>query len=133
MQTPAELAHAEARRAALWGQLTEMLSQYDLLLTPTVPVVPFAAGAMGPAGGSEPGGSSAPQAWLATCNWVSLLGLPAATVPAGLDDDRMPIGLQIIGLRFGDATVLGAARLMQEALPIGHPPAAVVARPPAAV
>ncbi|MGE0253951.1 MAG: amidase [Alphaproteobacteria bacterium] len=132
-QTPAELARAEAHRAALWGKLTEVLSQFDLLLTPTVPVVPFAAEALGPADGSIPGGASMPQSWLATCNWVSLLGLPAATVPVGLDEDGMPVGLQVIGPRFAEAAVLGAARLAQQALPIGLPPAAVVARPPAAV
>lgn len=132
-QTPAELARAEAERAALWQKLTDAMSQYDLLLTPTVPVAPFAAEALGPADGNEPGGATMPQTWLAACNWVSLLGLPAATVPVGLDEDAMPIGLQIIGPRFGEASVLGAARLVQQALPIGLPPGVVVARPPAAV
>ena len=126
-QTPAELARAEAQREALWQQMK------DLLLTPAVPVVPFAAEALGPADGREPGGATMPQAWLATCNWVSLVGLPAASVPVGLDEDGMPIGLQIVGPSLAESTVMGAERLVQQALPIGLLPGVVVARPPAAV
>ena len=40
---------------------------------------------------------------------VNIAGLPAVSVPCGFDKNGMPIGLQIIGKRFDEATVLNAA------------------------
>lgn len=44
----------------------------------------------------------------------SLAGLPAISVPCGLTAARLPIGVQIVGRAFGEATVLEAARAVEE-------------------
>ncbi len=44
-----------------------------------------------------------------------LLGLPAISVPCGFSPDRMPIGLQIVGRPFDEATVLRAAHAYEQA------------------
>jgi Asp-tRNA(Asn)/Glu-tRNA(Gln) amidotransferase A subunit family amidase len=52
------------------------------------------------------------------------MSLPAASVPAGLTADRLPVGLQIIGPRFEEPKILSLAKLVQRANPIGWPPVA---------
>ena len=46
---------------------------------------------------------------------ASLTGAPAATVPTGFDGP-LPIGVQLIGRKWADATVLAAARVIEHAV-----------------
>ncbi|MBR1218975.1 amidase [Bradyrhizobium sp. U87765 SZCCT0131] len=46
---------------------------------------------------------------------------PAASVPVGLTPEGLPVGLQIVGARFADATVLRAARAFEIARPFARP------------
>jgi len=41
--------------------------------------------------------------------FVNFSGHPAASVPAGFVDDRLPVGMQLIGRRYADADVLAAS------------------------
>ena len=51
------------------------------------------------------------------CNHLqSLAGLPAVSIPVGLDPDGLPLGVQLWGQAGKDATVLAAAALIREAL-----------------
>ncbi|MCH7479385.1 MAG: amidase, partial [SAR324 cluster bacterium] len=47
----------------------------------------------------------------------NLTHLPAATVPAGFSAEGLPVGLQIVGRRHADLTVLQAAAAFEEARP----------------
>lgn len=49
--------------------------------------------------------------------FANYFGLPAITVPVGFDRFGAPIGLQIVGRRGGDITVLAFARRVQETFP----------------
>lgn len=42
---------------------------------------------------------------------------PAASLPCGLDDQGLPVGLHIVGGKFQDMKVMHAARLLEETLP----------------
>jgi Asp-tRNA(Asn)/Glu-tRNA(Gln) amidotransferase A subunit family amidase len=44
---------------------------------------------------------------------ASLVGLPAVSVPSGADDRGLPLGLQLTGRPFAEATVLAAARAFE--------------------
>jgi aspartyl-tRNA(Asn)/glutamyl-tRNA(Gln) amidotransferase subunit A len=45
---------------------------------------------------------------------VNLAGLPAISVPAGFDAQRLPIGLQLIGPQFGEEVILSLANTYQQ-------------------
>jgi len=46
-----------------------------------------------------------------------MTGHPSASIPAGLDDDGLPVGLQLTGPRFEDETVLGASAAFERERP----------------
>jgi len=46
---------------------------------------------------------------------TNLAGLPGISVPAGLDDDGLPLGLQIIGKALDEDTVFAAASALEKA------------------
>lgn len=118
--TSVEVAAAEAQRAKLWRQFCALFETYDLLLTPTTPVLPFPVEQNYP---HEIAG--VPLAsyidWIAPTFLVSLCTLPAASVPAGNAANGLPIGLQIIGPQFSEPHILGCATLVERANPIGRP------------
>jgi amidase len=60
--------------------------------------------------------------WVAPTFILSLAGLPIASVPAGLDSTRLPVGLQVVGGPQREEAVLAVAQEVQAARPIGRPP-----------
>src|SRR3989454_9658131 len=58
-----------------------------------------------------------PYAWIPFTYPFNLTGQPAASVPCGFTNEGLPIGLQIVGRRFDDAGVLGAAAAFERARP----------------
>ncbi|HSC71989.1 MAG TPA: amidase [Candidatus Methylomirabilis sp.] len=107
------LGKAGFARAAFTEQMRKFFARYDLLLTPTLAVPPFAAGLESPPALRE--GSR--LAWVAFTYPFNLTGQPAATVPCGFTRDGLPIGLQIVGRRLADAIVLRAASAFEVAAP----------------
>jgi len=98
-----------------WGEIRPFFEKYDLLLTPTVAVSPFELNSYGP---REIAGSKvSPLGWMPFTYPFNITGQPAASIPCGWTDDGLPIGLQIVGRRFDDVTVLRAAAAFEYALP----------------
>jgi aspartyl-tRNA(Asn)/glutamyl-tRNA(Gln) amidotransferase subunit A len=106
---------AYAGRAELHRTMLRFHERYDLLITPTMPITTFKAGRDGPES------SDFGDDWL---NWspytypFNLTQQPAASVPCGLSRNGLPMAVQIVGSLRGDATVLRAARAIEEALPM---------------
>jgi len=57
---------------------------------------------------------------------MNALGLPAVSMPCGLNPDRLPIGLQIIGPAFDEAVVLRIAAALEDG-GVGIPPCPLAA------
>ncbi len=89
--------------------------RYDLLLTPTVASPPFPHGILYP--GEIDGVKVGREASSIFTYPFNLTGQPAASVPCGFTKDGLPIGLQIVGRRFDDVTVLRASAAFETARP----------------
>lgn len=113
-----QLMQASFRRAAMWDIVRRFFERYDLLLTPTVAVPPFMVGIERPEDIAAQGISR--RGWFAFTFPFNLTGQPAATVPCGWTADGLPIGLQIVGRRYDDITVLKAAAAFEAAMPWAH-------------
>jgi aspartyl-tRNA(Asn)/glutamyl-tRNA(Gln) amidotransferase subunit A len=113
---------AAERVKAYWIEVHAFLERFDLLLTPTVAVPPFRAGAAPP---RDIGDSRVSVlGWMPFTYPFNLTGQPAASVPAGFTDDGRPVGLQIVGRRHADRAVLAASAAYEAACPWAdrHPP-----------
>jgi aspartyl-tRNA(Asn)/glutamyl-tRNA(Gln) amidotransferase subunit A len=109
------LADAIRRRIDYHTAMCNFMENYDLLLTPGLPITAFAANDDFPA---EING--VPQTylgWTAFTYPFNLTGQPAATIPCGFASDGLPVSLQIVGRWRDDPTVLRAAAAFEEAQP----------------
>lgn len=99
------------KRFALALQFDELFSKYDLLLTPQVAVPAFPVGSDIPPrgfGGLDDWGTDWTQ-WSPFTYIFNIIQSPAISVPCGLTDDGLPVGLQLIGPLRSDEFVLRAA------------------------
>ncbi|GAA4559906.1 amidase [Pseudonocardia xishanensis] len=81
---------------------------YDLLLTPTLPIPAFDGGR------ETPSGTGRWTSWTPFTYPFNMTQQPAATVPCGFAEG-LPVGLQIIGPRHADGRVLAAAHAYEQA------------------
>ncbi len=95
------------------------LDQYDLLITPTLPLPAFDAGQLVADPATQPRWTD----WTPFTYPFNLTQQPAASVPVGLTCAGLPIGLQIVAAKYQDARLLRAARALEN-----HRPFATVAR-----
>ena len=104
-------------RAALVAQMSDFHQRYDILVTPMLPITAFAAGHNVPP-------DSHYREWM---HWTpfsypfNLTQQPAASVPCGLADNGLPVGLQVVGARFADDAVLRVCRAYETHFPSDHP------------
>lgn len=88
-------------RTLITRDFTEAFRRVDVIVTPTVPAPPWKFGAMS----DNPVEMYLQDIYTVTAN---LAGVPAVSVPAGTVDG-LPVGVQIIGRHFDEATILRAA------------------------
>lgn len=108
------IGDAQRVRQAIYLSLARYFTQVDLWLTPTVPVTAFRHGDVGPTtiDGEPP--SDPYRAIMHFVHLANLTGHPAASLPVATVDD-LPVGVQLVGRRFDDATVLGVADVVRAA------------------
>ncbi|XAS68153.1 amidase [Micrococcaceae bacterium Sec5.7] len=102
---------ATAVRMRLGKEMGLLHERYDLLVTPTLPIPAFEAGRDVPAGWHSEDWTS----WTPYTYPFNLTQQPAISVPCGFTAEGLPVGLQLVGPRHGDARVLSAAAAYQNA------------------
>jgi aspartyl-tRNA(Asn)/glutamyl-tRNA(Gln) amidotransferase subunit A len=100
-------------RSALGIAMGAFHERYDLLVTPTEPIVAFTAGIEVPEGSADPRWPG----WTPFTYPFNLSHQPAATVPCGFSAAGLPIGVQVAGPRHADGLVLSACAAIEAALP----------------
>ncbi len=102
-------------KMAYWDAMRPLFERFDLLLTPSVSVPAFEVMRLNPAGWPQHAWDWFP--WASFSYPFNFTGQPAATLPCGLTAGGMPLGLQVVGRRFADLTVLQAAAAFEAAHP----------------
>ena len=111
---PGRIARWFQRRNALDEVCGRLFESIDVLLCPTTALPAFAAEGPLPFtidGRDAPAGPT-PFTMLANLCWN-----PAASVPAGVTADGLPVGLQIVGRRHADDVVLRLSRIFEQVCP----------------
>ncbi len=98
---------AQKARTLLIDEYNALFAQYDVLVGPVSPTPAFTLGE----NTNDP-----VKMYLADIMTVSasLAGLPALSVPAGVTDEGLPVGVQLIGQRQADALLLALARTQEK-------------------
>ena len=95
---------AQQARRAFTREMLALMAQVDVLLTPTMALpAPRADESDTPL---RAGGEIVPDGTLRCTFPFNMTGQPALSLPCGFTSDGMPIGLQIVGARFGEAAIL---------------------------
>lgn len=113
--TAEQFTDAHLARKQVANRMARLMSDHDLLVTPTTCVPPFGLDVEGP--GRIDGRAVSDAAWLGLTSPQNLTGQPAISVPAGWTADGLPVGLQITGRHLADAHVLRAAAAFERAAP----------------
>jgi len=114
-QSPSELAAAERERAALFRRTSEFFDSYDLLVSPGASTPAFDVELRMPETidgrklENYLGGSLITAA-------TTMMALPSIAVPCGFDRYGRPVGLQMVGPHRGEAELLQAAALFEQAM-----------------
>ncbi len=110
-----DLGKATAQRQELYDTFYQIFEEHDIIITPTTPTPAFEAGT-----------DQFPKVkgkQLSTVSWMSftypfnLLGLPAANIPCGWTKEGLPVGMQVIGKRYDEQTVLQVAAAYEKVAP----------------
>jgi len=113
-----DILEAHKAREDMSLKLCSVHAQYDLLVTPTMPMTAFEAGPY------NPWNSCSPDDWIRWSSFTYPFNLsqqPASSCPCGFGTDGLPIGLQIIGPKYADYLVLQASRAFEKLSPFQMP------------
>lgn len=115
----AEWLAANECRAGLMARMEDFFTGFDALIAPTSFSPPFKHDHRPLLKRSVRLSDGRDVSYLKMMDWAALAstcGLPATTIPIGLTDDGLPVGVQIIGPHSADARTLALAGLVEQAL-----------------
>lgn len=112
--TVVDYGAAVRRRQAAVASVDQFFDAYDLLVTPTVGIEPFASDLVSP---PDVHGRRVGHLDWSLCYPFNYTGQPAISVPVGRTQDGLPVGMQIVGRRHADATLLAVAEAFEQLRP----------------
>jgi Asp-tRNA(Asn)/Glu-tRNA(Gln) amidotransferase A subunit family amidase len=118
-----EYKSADTVRTAVLDTIEELFADYDMLIASTLMVPPFEKSVLR----HQPGPSEIDGTRLDDSRWGTLIdwratqianmtGHPAASIPAGFVDG-VPVGMELIGPRFGESSILAVSRTFEKLRP----------------
>jgi aspartyl-tRNA(Asn)/glutamyl-tRNA(Gln) amidotransferase subunit A len=109
---------AQKVRALILKDFTDVFTKVDALLTPTAPSAAFGQGEKM----NDPIAMYLNDVFTVP---ASMAGVPAMSVPAGLNAQGLPLGLQIIGRPFDEETVFAVSQVIEDAAGFSAKPAVI--------
>lgn len=107
---------AQRARQVLRAEVDSVLTTVDALLLPTTPIP---APRTDEREATVDGVREDVRAWLTRCTRpINLTGHPALSVPCGMTADGLPVGLQLVGRHFDEATLLRLGRAYEAVRPL---------------
>jgi amidase/aspartyl-tRNA(Asn)/glutamyl-tRNA(Gln) amidotransferase subunit A len=117
--TVTDFIEDQAMRSEVLDALRTVLDRNDFLVSPTLACLAVDNASDGnTVGPAEINGEPINRliGWCMTY-LINFIGNPAATVPAGLADNGLPVGMQIVGRRYADADVIAASAAFERVRP----------------
>ena len=99
-------AKAQKLRSMIKREFDILFNKYDILLLPTMPVLPFKLGEKT----MQPIENYNLDVYTILAN---LAGIPAISIPAGLSTDGLPVGVQLISSAFDEQKLIDVAILLE--------------------
>jgi len=112
---------AQKLRTLIADDFKDAFESVDAILTPTAPSPAFAQGDKM----DDPIAMYLNDVFTVP---ASLAGLPGISVPAGLSEDGLPLGLQVLGRAFDESTMFRVAQVIEDAAGFDAEPAFVAGR-----
>lgn len=112
--TGPQIGEAERKRTELYHRLREFMKTYEFLILPVSQVLPFDVEQRYI---TEINGVKMDTYidWMKSCYYISVIGLPAISVPCGFTSEGLPVGVQIVGRHQDDFGVLQLAYAFEKA------------------
>ncbi len=123
--TSADIINADRQRDELRRRTAQFMDRYEFIILPTTQVPPFD---VKQAYVTDIAGVPMTSYidWMRSCYYISVIGHPAVSVPAGLTREGLPVGLQIVGRDGDDWNVLRLAHAFENVRgPFPAPPMAL--------
>lgn len=111
--TAAEIITAERLRSRIFVAVAAFFEEFDLLACPTVALPPFPVEQRYP---TEIGGEKLTTYidWMFLTFCLTVTGCPVISLPCGLTEGGLPVGLQLMGRPHGDFDLLSAASILEQ-------------------